>query len=169
MCGFKALENFWLCEDGIQCVEYFFFRFPLAKVQNYEMAFRYLPIDVHPPTQQTGWVHALLTTKSTFHHFYTTDLSALNLFSRSLFTSTAHSMVDMSQSAQHETLEPTEETQGIELGEVPTNRTGVSVAFPEGGPQAWKCLLGSFLLMFPSFGFQTAGECSTHFFPMTSS
>ncbi|RAK98085.1 putative MFS monocarboxylate transporter [Aspergillus ibericus CBS 121593] len=34
--------------------------------------------------------------------------------------------------------------------------TGVSWAFPEGGRQAWTCLLGSFLLMFPSFGFQAA-------------
>ncbi|PYI08347.1 MFS general substrate transporter [Aspergillus sclerotiicarbonarius CBS 121057] len=34
--------------------------------------------------------------------------------------------------------------------------TGVSWAFPEGGRQAWTCLLGSCLLMFPSFGFQTA-------------
>ena len=63
----------------------------------------------------------------------------------------------MSQSGQHEAPAPTEETQGIELGEVPTSGTGVSVAFTEGGPLAWKCLLGSFLLMFPSFGFQTAG------------
>lgn len=35
---------------------------------------------------------------------------------------------------------------------------GVSLAFPEGGREAWTCLLGSALLMFPSFGFQTAGE-----------
>lgn len=35
---------------------------------------------------------------------------------------------------------------------------GVSLAFPEGGRDAWTCLLGSALLMFPSFGFQTAGE-----------
>ncbi|KAJ5668936.1 MFS monocarboxylate transporter [Penicillium macrosclerotiorum] len=33
---------------------------------------------------------------------------------------------------------------------------GVSLAFPEGGREAWTCLLGSALLMFPSFGFQTA-------------
>ncbi|RDW93612.1 putative MFS monocarboxylate transporter [Aspergillus mulundensis] len=32
----------------------------------------------------------------------------------------------------------------------------VTWAFPEGGRQAWTCLLGSCLLMFPSFGFQTA-------------
>lgn len=32
----------------------------------------------------------------------------------------------------------------------------VSVAFPEGGAEAWTCLLGSSLMMFPSFGFQTA-------------
>jgi hypothetical protein len=29
---------------------------------------------------------------------------------------------------------------------------------PDGGREAWKCLFGSFCLMFPSFGFQTAGE-----------
>ncbi|GIC85399.1 putative MFS monocarboxylate transporter [Aspergillus udagawae] len=32
----------------------------------------------------------------------------------------------------------------------------VSWAYPEGGREAWTCLLGSFLMMFPSFGFQTA-------------
>ncbi|OQE40168.1 hypothetical protein PENCOP_c006G05774 [Penicillium coprophilum] len=32
----------------------------------------------------------------------------------------------------------------------------VSLAFPEGGRDAWGCLLGSCLMMFPSFGFQTA-------------
>jgi hypothetical protein len=40
--------------------------------------------------------------------------------------------------------------------ENPTN--GVCLAFPEGGREAWMCLLGSCLMMFPSFGFQTAGE-----------
>lgn len=34
--------------------------------------------------------------------------------------------------------------------------TGVSLAFPDGGKEAWTCLLGSALMMFPSFGFQTA-------------
>lgn len=33
-----------------------------------------------------------------------------------------------------------------------------SWAFPEGGLGGWMCLLGSFLMMFPSFGFQTAGK-----------
>ncbi|KAK9493005.1 hypothetical protein V1508DRAFT_417081 [Lipomyces doorenjongii] len=28
--------------------------------------------------------------------------------------------------------------------------------YPGGGKEAWRCLLGSFLLMIPSFGFQTA-------------
>ncbi|KAK9239615.1 putative transporter MCH4 [Lipomyces kononenkoae] len=28
--------------------------------------------------------------------------------------------------------------------------------YPEGGKEAWRCLFGSFLLMIPSFGFQTA-------------
>lgn len=36
--------------------------------------------------------------------------------------------------------------------------TDVSLSFPEGGRDAWVCLLGSCLMMFPSFGFQTAGE-----------
>lgn len=30
--------------------------------------------------------------------------------------------------------------------------------YPEGGKEAWGCLLGSFALMSPSFGFQTASE-----------
>ncbi|RAL09602.1 MFS general substrate transporter [Aspergillus homomorphus CBS 101889] len=34
--------------------------------------------------------------------------------------------------------------------------SGFGQAFPEGGCQAWTCLLGSCLLMFPSFGFQAA-------------
>ncbi|KAJ5088041.1 MFS general substrate transporter [Penicillium angulare] len=34
--------------------------------------------------------------------------------------------------------------------------TSVSLAFPEGGREAWTSLLGSSLIMFPSFGFQTA-------------
>lgn len=38
---------------------------------------------------------------------------------------------------------------------------GVSLAFPEGGREGWTCLLGSCLLMFPSFGFQTAGKLLT--------
>ena len=37
----------------------------------------------------------------------------------------------------------------------------VSLAFPEGGREAWICLIGSSLMMFPSFGFQTAGEKDT--------
>ncbi|KAJ6014971.1 MFS monocarboxylate transporter [Penicillium herquei] len=38
----------------------------------------------------------------------------------------------------------------------------VSLAFPEGGREAWTSLLGSSLIMFPSFGFQTA---STSIYP----
>lgn len=38
----------------------------------------------------------------------------------------------------------------------PDADTVVSLAFPEGGREAWTCLLGSSLMMFPSFGFQTA-------------
>lgn len=30
--------------------------------------------------------------------------------------------------------------------------------YPEGGLEAWKCVLGSFMLMVPSFGFLIAGE-----------
>lgn len=35
---------------------------------------------------------------------------------------------------------------------------GEDAAIPEGGHDAWKCLMGSFLMMIPSFGFQTASE-----------
>lgn len=45
------------------------------------------------------------------------------------------------------------------LGDAPTENPGdrgVSLAFPEGGGKAWSCLLGSALMMFPSFGFQVA-------------
>ncbi|KAL3704008.1 hypothetical protein TMatcc_009698 [Talaromyces marneffei ATCC 18224] len=45
------------------------------------------------------------------------------------------------------TLEPTSPEEATE---------GVSLAFPEGGREGWTCLLGSCLLMFPSFGFQSA-------------
>ena len=37
---------------------------------------------------------------------------------------------------------------------------------PDGGLEAWKCLLGSFCLMFPSFGFQTAGKSSSQIEPI---
>lgn len=47
------------------------------------------------------------------------------------------------------TLEPTSPEEATE---------GVSLAFPEGGREGWTCLLGSCLLMFPSFGFQSAGK-----------
>lgn len=30
---------------------------------------------------------------------------------------------------------------------------------PENSWEAWTCLTGSFFMMFPSFGFQTAGKC----------
>lgn len=35
----------------------------------------------------------------------------------------------------------------------------VCLAFPDGGKEAWTCLLGSALILFPSFGFQTASMC----------
>lgn len=40
--------------------------------------------------------------------------------------------------------------------ESPDPDAPVSLAFPEGGREAWTCLLGSSLMLFPSFGFQTA-------------
>ncbi|RAH46068.1 putative MFS monocarboxylate transporter [Aspergillus brunneoviolaceus CBS 621.78] len=53
-------------------------------------------------------------------------------------------------------LNPEPETSS-ELPEDVAPTTGsVSLAFPEGGRDAWTCLLGSALMMFPSFGFQTA-------------
>ncbi|KAE8154689.1 major facilitator superfamily domain-containing protein [Aspergillus avenaceus] len=36
------------------------------------------------------------------------------------------------------------------------DNTRVASAFPDGGWEAWTCLLGSFLMMLPSFGFQAA-------------
>ncbi|ODM23145.1 hypothetical protein SI65_00734 [Aspergillus cristatus] len=44
----------------------------------------------------------------------------------------------------------------FELNETPADDATVSLAFPEGGWEAWKCLLGSSLLMFGSFGFEAA-------------
>ncbi|KAJ5988495.1 hypothetical protein N7481_003705 [Penicillium waksmanii] len=39
----------------------------------------------------------------------------------------------------------------------------VCLAFPDGGKEAWTCLLGSALILFPSFGFQTAiGSVQDH-------
>lgn len=35
-------------------------------------------------------------------------------------------------------------------------------AFPEGGRDAYLCLLGSALILFPSFGFQVASKCGSH-------
>lgn len=35
---------------------------------------------------------------------------------------------------------------------------GVSHAYPEGGREAWMCLLGSALMVFPSFGFQAGSK-----------
>lgn len=40
----------------------------------------------------------------------------------------------------------------------PDADAAVSLAFPEGGRDAWTCLLGSSLILFPSFGFQTASK-----------
>lgn len=51
-----------------------------------------------------------------------------------------------------------------EFNNPPDNEStsGVSLAFPEGGRDAWTCLLGSALMMFPSFGFQTASMILEH-------
>ncbi|OJJ98560.1 hypothetical protein ASPACDRAFT_31478 [Aspergillus aculeatus ATCC 16872] len=52
---------------------------------------------------------------------------------------------------------PTEhESELASLGTDHAEPNVVSTAFPDGGRKAWACLLGSCLLMFPSFGFQTA-------------
>lgn len=45
-----------------------------------------------------------------------------------------------------------------DLDAAPEIPDDASIAFPEGGREAWTCLLGSSLMMFPSFGFQTASE-----------
>lgn len=63
----------------------------------------------------------------------------------------------MSQPVQSENIELTDEREvGPGDGPVPGDES-VSLAYPEGGMEAWSCLLGAFLMMFPSFGFQTAG------------
>lgn len=42
------------------------------------------------------------------------------------------------------------------IADSPAN--GLTWAYPEGGREGWMCLLGSSLIMFPSFGFQTSGK-----------
>lgn len=59
-----------------------------------------------------------------------------------------------SRLAGHEAPESNAELETVSRS--PTNE-GVSLAVPEGGREAWICLLGSSLMIFPSFGFQTAG------------
>ncbi|CAL5867855.1 uncharacterized protein PFLUO_LOCUS2076 [Penicillium psychrofluorescens] len=54
----------------------------------------------------------------------------------------------------HELTELARELDTVPVEDLPDG--GVSLAFPEGGRDAWTCLLGSFLILFPSFGFQTA-------------
>lgn len=62
----------------------------------------------------------------------------------------------MRRSSRITTARETDDT--VELEAVPENPdVEVSLTFPEGGREAWICLTGSFLMMFPSFGFQTAG------------
>lgn len=46
----------------------------------------------------------------------------------------------------------------LTVQDTPADDATVSLAFPEGGREAWSCLLGSFLLMFGSFGFQASGN-----------
>ncbi|CAG8220038.1 unnamed protein product [Penicillium salamii] len=61
----------------------------------------------------------------------------------------------MRRSSRITTARETDDT--VELEAVPENPdVEVSLTFPEGGREAWICLTGSFLMMFPSFGFQTA-------------
>ena len=62
----------------------------------------------------------------------------------------------MRRAAQLTDFELTRDPDDVPSAETPAN-SGVSLAFPEGGWEAWTCVLGSFMLMFPSFGFQTAG------------
>lgn len=45
---------------------------------------------------------------------------------------------------------------------VESQQRGDKDVFPEDSWAAWSCLLGSFLMMFPSFGFQTAGNTYPH-------
>ncbi|CAG8380465.1 unnamed protein product [Penicillium salamii] len=61
----------------------------------------------------------------------------------------------MRRSSRLATARETDDT--VELEAVLENPDAeVSLTFPEGGREAWICLTGSFLMMFPSFGFQTA-------------
>lgn len=62
----------------------------------------------------------------------------------------------MRRAARHTDFELTRDPDDVPSAE--TSANGVSLAFPEGGWEALTCLLGSFLMMFPSFGFQTAGR-----------
>ena len=64
----------------------------------------------------------------------------------------------MRRSAQPTNYELTELTRDLDAATENSADGGVSLAFPEGGQEAWTCLLGSSLMMFPSFGFQTAGK-----------
>lgn len=50
-----------------------------------------------------------------------------------------------------------DELQDLNIG-LENPDTSVSLAFPEGGREAWTSLLGSSLIMFPSFGFQVASK-----------
>ncbi|CEL10141.1 Putative Monocarboxylate permease homologue, mch4 [Aspergillus calidoustus] len=64
----------------------------------------------------------------------------------------------MTSTAQLNSVELTERTDVFTArGDSPDAPTeGVSLAYPEGGREAWTCLLGSALIMFPSFGFQAS-------------
>jgi hypothetical protein len=68
----------------------------------------------------------------------------------------------MASTAQLNSVELTEHTDTSinrdDSADAPTE--GVSLAYPEGGREAWTCLLGSALIMFPSFGFQASSKCS---------
>lgn len=76
----------------------------------------------------------------------------------------------MRRSARQDAFEPSQELElrsstDDYLTEQPVDGPGVSLAFPEGGREAWMCLLGSLLIMFPSFGFEAAGT-STLSYPI---
>jgi MFS family permease len=68
----------------------------------------------------------------------------------------------MRRTTQQDASEPTNEVETMSNAsdfclEHPVNGVNqITQASPEGGREAWMCLLGSFLMMLPSFGFQTA-------------
>jgi hypothetical protein len=76
----------------------------------------------------------------------------------------SHFLGKMRRTTQQDASEPTNEVETMSNAsdfclEHPVNGVNqITQASPEGGREAWMCLLGSFLMMLPSFGFQTAGK-----------